>query len=328
MRRLLVVCGCVGGLLAPALAEGAGGPIPAMQGGPGVSVPGGASRYVAVGVGKHTVVEQVQRSGGTVERTLTVAGSYGVPRVAYDNATTGLSADGSTLVLAAILNRFPIRRTGLLVIDPRSLRVVRRVTLPGYYTVDAIAPAGGRLYLIHYTRQDATRYEVRAYDLTLQRLLPAPVVDAREPREKMQGFPLTRATSAGGRFAYTLYQRPQGAPFLHVLDTVHGAAACIDLPSLDGKDLSTAQLTPPAGKRPLLARVAGAAPLAVDVPARRARPFTALPSSPHAATGRAEPGAGSHLFIWAIAVTALTAIAALARWRRRRRALGPRAMPA
>jgi hypothetical protein len=111
-----------------------------------------------------------------------------------------------------------------------------------------------------------------------------------------------------------------------VLDTVHGAAACIDLPSLDGKDLSTAQLTPPAGKRPLLARVAGAAPLAVDVPARRAHPFTVLPSSPHAATGRAEPGAGGHLFIWAIAVIALTAITALARWRRRRRALGPRAM--
>jgi len=67
---------------------------------------------------------------------------------------------------------------------------------------------------------------VRAYDLAARRLLPEPVVDPREPGEKMQGLPMTRATSADGRFAYTLYERPRGAPFIHALDTVRGSAAC------------------------------------------------------------------------------------------------------
>jgi hypothetical protein len=136
-----------------------------MQGGAGVRVPGSTAGYVAVGVGRRTLVEQVQRPAGAIGRTLMLRGAYGVPGVAYDGSTTGLSADGRTLVLAEILDRFPIRRTRLLVLDARRLRVVRRIQLPGYYTVDAIAPDGRSLYLIHYLRRDGTRYEVRAYDL-------------------------------------------------------------------------------------------------------------------------------------------------------------------
>ena len=46
------------------------------------------------------------------------------------------------------------------------LHVIRRLTLPGSYTVDAISPDGRWLYLIHYTaRRNLLRYEVRAYDL-------------------------------------------------------------------------------------------------------------------------------------------------------------------
>ncbi len=45
----------------------------------------------------------------------------------------------------------------------------------------------------------------------------------------MQGLPMTRATSADGRLAYTLYSAEE--PFIHALDTVRGSAAvCIDLP--------------------------------------------------------------------------------------------------
>ena len=206
-----------------------------------------------------------------------------MPGVAYDNATTGLSADGRTLVLAAVLDRFPVRRTRLVVLDARRMRIVRRIALPGWYTVDAISPDGRSLYLLHYLRQDAASYEVRAFDLAAGRLVRAPVVDPREPGEKMQGLPMTRATSADGRFAYTLYVRPRGAPFIHALDTVRGAAACIDLPSLARADLSAARLTPPADGRPLLVRGAGIAPLAVDVAARRARTETFGPAAAVAA---------------------------------------------
>ena len=330
MRRLLLVAGCAGALAMPAGAGAAGGPVPAMQGGPGVRVPGSAAGYVAVGVGRRTLVEQVLRPGGVIGRTLTIRGRYGVPGVAYDNSTTGLSADGRTLVLADILDRFPIRRTRFLVLDARRLRVVRRITLAGYYTVDAIAPDGRSLYLIRYPGGNATRYEVRAYDLAGNRLVPAPVVDPREPGEKMQGLPLTRAVSADARFAYTLYQRPEGAPFIHVLDTTGGTAACIDLPSLAGSDISGARLTPPAGTRPLLVAAVGLAPLAVDVAARSARPLRAVRPAPAAAPARGHGTARRDIVpIAALAAALALALASAAlRRRRRRRPARRREIPA
>lgn len=46
----------------------------------------------------------------------------------------------------------------------------------------------------------------------------------------MGGQPVTRATTPGGRWAYTLYARVKGKPFVHALDTARRQAFCIDLP--------------------------------------------------------------------------------------------------
>jgi hypothetical protein len=46
----------------------------------------------------------------------------------------------------------------------------------------------------------------------------------------MQGFPMTRTTSADGRWVFTLYENPGGYPFIHALDTVHAVAHCVGLP--------------------------------------------------------------------------------------------------
>src|SRR4051794_6379703 len=148
MRRVLVLWVCVGALAAPAGAGASGGPVPAVQGGAGVSVAGGDVSYIAVGVGRRTLVEQILRPGGAIGRTLMLRGAYGVPGVAYDSSTTGLSSDGSTLVLAEVLNRFPVRRSRFEVFDAPRLRDMGEITLPGYYTADAISPDGRSLYLI------------------------------------------------------------------------------------------------------------------------------------------------------------------------------------
>jgi hypothetical protein len=50
----------------------------------------------------------------------------------------------------------------------------------------------------------------------------------------MTGYAVTRATSADGRWVYTLYQKPEGEPFVHALDTVAATAHCIDLPASRG----------------------------------------------------------------------------------------------
>jgi hypothetical protein len=42
---------------------------------------------------------------------------------------------------------------------------------------------------------------------------------------------MSRATSASGRWVYTLYQKPSGEGFIHALDTVGASSYCIDLPA-------------------------------------------------------------------------------------------------
>ncbi len=242
MRRLLAI-GLGLGLVLPACAVAAGGPISPQQGGVGASAPGGDVTYIALGARNRTIVESVRRAGGAVERFTSLRGSLGIPGVASDGSATGLSADGRTLVLSGGVGRYPVLRTHLVVLDALHLRTRARIALPGWFTVDAISPTGRWLYLIHYpSANDTTRYEVRAYDLVERRLVVKPVIDPREPDEAMQGFPMTRAVSADGRWAYTLYDRGGEAPFLHALDTTGRTAACIDLPGLTGADLSGMRL--------------------------------------------------------------------------------------
>jgi hypothetical protein len=130
--------------------------------------------------------------------------------------------------------RFPIRRTHLVLVDPKTLHL-RHLTLRGGFTYDALSPDGTTLFLVQYvSAHDPTRYAVRAYDLGRRRLVPGAIVDRREPDEEMSGSPLTRATSAGGRWSYTLYDGNGKTPFVHALDTTARRAFCIDLPALRG----------------------------------------------------------------------------------------------
>jgi hypothetical protein len=313
MRRLAVLL-MTAGLALPAAARAAGGPAPAIQGGAGVGAPGQPGRYVAVTASASTtVLERVVN--GQVDWWQTLHGSLGVPAAAGDGTATGLSADGRTLVLSELSRRYPPRRTRLVVLDVRryNARVRDRVSLPGFFTVDAISPDGRRLYLIHYTHgNDLLRYEVRAYDLPRHRLLAKPIVDPREPDEKMLGTPVTRVMSRDGRWAYTLYARPQDAPFIHALDTRAGTAACIDLDGVAASDATTLRLTPPAGGRPLVVATASGHPVklvdprtfAVSDPGPPATPRK--PAARHAASG--DDGGG---LPWGVGVALLAGLAAL-----------------
>src|SRR6266567_3755644 len=87
------------------------------------------------------------------------------------------------------------------------------------------------LYLIeHRSTSDLNSYLVRASDLAKRRLLPGAIADRTQRGWVMHGMPVTRATTANGRFVYTLYQNPGGYPFIHALDTVRGVAHCVGLP--------------------------------------------------------------------------------------------------
>jgi hypothetical protein len=235
-RALLLLLALV--FLTPAPASAAGGGLFPTYGGSGATAAGPPFTYVTLPAGKRSVVEAIHKGDASVQLWRTLPGNYGTPMVAIDGSQTGLSADGTTLVLVKSSRVYPPRRTDLLVLHAQGLQTKDRVSLKGFSSVDAISPDGRWVYLTHYTKpnRDPNAYEVRAYDLERHRWDPKPIVDPREPDEKMTGQPMTRTMSADDRFAYTLYSADE--PFVHALDTVNKVAYCIDLEGVSPDELT------------------------------------------------------------------------------------------
>jgi hypothetical protein len=233
LRSLLVVLpSLIAVPLGPATTAHADGPpVTSLDAGPeGVVEHTGGDRYTAHPLATKTVLTRSQTKGGRVLRASIVDGRWGVPLVAHDGTSGGLSADGSTLVLTRIAKAYPRRHTGFAVVDTGPLAFRDSVELEGEWSFDALSPDGRWLYLIEQlSPRDPTRYAVRVYDLENDRLLEKPVVDPREPDEPMNGLPITRATGPEGRWEYTLYAGGE-YPFIHALDTVRRTSLCLDLP--------------------------------------------------------------------------------------------------
>jgi hypothetical protein len=287
MRRGLAIIGTalVAIAIAPARAGGDGLPVGGVDAGPS-GVTRGGSRFVTLPARRDTVVAVLRRRDGVVLRSGLVPGRFTIPAVALDASPGGLAADGRTLVLIRPRRAFPRARTSFAVLGVRRLAVRKIVGLEGDFSFDALSPDGSRLYLIRYqSRRDPTRYEVRAYDLRRDRLLRTPIIDPREPDERMRGYPLTRTTSPDGRWAYTLYDGAGGNPFIHALDTVDGDAACIDLDALAGRrDLAQMKLV--LDGRELTVRGARGPVALVDWATFRVRAPAAAPRRPAAAPAR------------------------------------------
>jgi hypothetical protein len=218
-------------LVAGSAAAG-GGPSPgASTGWDGVLTSDGTLRYVAMPTGSTTVVAAVHTRTGRVERYASVRGTYGVPFVAYDGSTGGLSHDGRTLVLSSFAGApGPGARTSFAILGTKRLKRERILTLDGSWSFDALSPDGRLLYAVEYLSARAGNYRVRALDLATGRLLPGSLADSKAARGEMRGSPMTRATGPGGGWAYTLYAKPGGTAFVHALDTRNRKAVCVDLP--------------------------------------------------------------------------------------------------
>jgi hypothetical protein len=244
-----------------------------IDGGAGALAAGGDVRYATVETGARTVLEAVATNGGKVVNWRVLRGGWGIPAVAYDGSTGGISQDGSTLVLAhsgsgscTPTGCNLLRTTSRFkVFKPKTLQQRAAIALKGDFAFDALSPNGRTLYLIQHTSaKNLNRYRVRAYDLKTRSLAPGAVADRAQRGWAMQGMPMARTTSSDGRFAYTLYQNPGGFPFVHALDTVRASAHCIGLrwPS-NRQVLASVKLT--AGGRTLSVGLSGGRSLfAVD----------------------------------------------------------------
>jgi hypothetical protein len=187
--------------------------------------------YVAFGMPKSTVVAAVRARDGHVLRSNVVRGFFGVPLVAYDGTSGGLSGDWRRLVLSSYgPSPGAHGKTTFVVLGTRALDPIARVVLRGSWSFDAVSPTGSTVYLVQHVSAGANpRYRVRPLDLASGRV-GRPIVDRLEGEWDMGGSPVARASSANGRWAYTLYARRNHEPFVHALDTSRGAAYCIDLP--------------------------------------------------------------------------------------------------
>jgi hypothetical protein len=311
-------------LAAGGTAYGDGSPVAGVaEGGPGVTW--GGLRYVALPTRAGTAVAQIDRSTGEVNGYAALRGGWGIPQVAFDGSTAGITAGGETLVLGQLRQPFYASTSRFALVDPSKMRVQRIVSIHGAFFFDAISPDGSSMYLIQLTRSgNGLGYAVRAYDLLHDRLVPGAVVDKTEPDERMAGFPMSRAASEDGTWAYTLYEKPTGRYFVHALDTSARTARCIDLPRfasngsvrlrIDGGRLNVVE----GGQ--VLAAVDRATFAVVRSPASAAQSSSAAPQ-PQAPTRHSSGGAP----LWLAAPAALL-LAGLALFavRRRRPARGGR----
>ncbi len=235
MRRLACAAVFAAFAVSPTAAASDGGPSPGvLYGWTGITAPGQPVRYVTLTTPRSTVLESISRSSGRVRGWISLNGLWGIPLVANDGTPGGLSRDGRYLVVAGWNppRNSTLRQTSTFkLVNTRTFRVWRTITLPGDFSFDALSPGGGRLFLIeHVSTADATRYRVRAYDIAARRLLPHVIADRRQSTWVMRGYPVSRATSADGRWIYTLYQQADGFPFVHALDAVDGTAVCVGIP--------------------------------------------------------------------------------------------------
>jgi hypothetical protein len=238
MLRRLCLCLAVLGALSVAPAAAGDGPGPyALQGGPGVlsRLHGGPPlRYVTIGANasQDTLLEAIQTNDGQIRSWTDIAGAWGIPAITYGDSSS-LSHDGKTLVLGETQSG-----SSFLVYALPSMNLTNSVVLKGSFAFDALSPDASRMYLIQYTQAssgDLSHYIVRAYDLKKNRLLPGRIADRTQKSWVMNGYPMTRTSSADGRWVYTLYQNGgNGYPFIHALDTVRGVAHCVGLPMTNG----------------------------------------------------------------------------------------------
>jgi hypothetical protein len=157
------------------------------------------------------------------------------------------------------------------------------------------------------------------------------VVDPKDRDEAMTGVPVNRVMSAGGRWAYTLYLRPSGVPFIHALDTTHHRAVCVDLRPLANVDISSAHLVLLPGGTTL--RVDGDASTQVSIDTRTFRVSgggaTSAPAAvrpvTHGQRPKARPGGVPwELIVLSIAALCVVATSGVGAVRSRRRGDYPR----
>jgi hypothetical protein len=202
---------------------------------------------VATADGTDTRVQALVVQPGFDGASQSVPGAWRLPTIGADPIPTGVSADGSTIVLvpavadgAAASSSSAAKASRFAIVTRTFDRAARVISLPGAFEYDAISPDGTTLYVVeHLPAPPVAHYQVRAVDVASGRLRDGVVVDKANLDEAMGGYPIAQVHAEGG-MVFTLYRGAEH-PFIHALNTIDGWALCIDLPAT-GADSDTAAL--------------------------------------------------------------------------------------
>ena len=171
-------------------------------------------------------------SGRTIAQTPIPVG-YGLPNIAFQGPTAGISPNGQWLALTRHATGDAI--TTFLVGSSSLTDKFKTINVNGDFVFDALSNDGNSLYLIQ-KMGDPNHYQVRLYDVAAGSLMPQVVVDKREPNEPMNGIRGDSAADPTGKYVYTVYIREAG-PFIHALPLDEPIAWCVDLPSKAPNDM-------------------------------------------------------------------------------------------
>jgi hypothetical protein len=206
--------------------------------------------YTAETTGARTTVSAIAVATGETLRSTTLDGHFSLSWAVPDSLPTGLSRDGQMLVLAsrpgqdeiATFEREERWVSRFVVLDTAFRTPARAIELAGNFSYDALAPAGGTLFLIEHRPpvRPTGEYAVRAYDLAASTLLPGAIVDKTNAGAVMDGYPLSQVVPAGGAWVYTLYRNGRDGPFIHALEASNRYALCLDLPQAGKEDEAAA----------------------------------------------------------------------------------------
>lgn len=143
------------------------------------------------------------------------------------------------------------RSTDATIVDLTRERIARRLDLRGDFEVETVSNDGRRLFLIEHLAASKTKYLVRLFDLSRNRLATKTLRGKGEP-SVMAGYAWSGVGSPDGRWLLTLYlNSDRKLAFVHALDLVTSIPTCIFLPgrgsfaSLKGYSLT---LSPDGGK--------------------------------------------------------------------------------
>lgn len=185
--------------------------------------------YTAAARQGQTTISVIDTQAGTTMRSFAIPGTYSTAQWGYDNAVA--SANGRWLALRELGK--PSGETTIALVDTQAGKLAKTITLPGDYTLDALAPDASRLYLLRRIATWPGHYNVMLYDLAQNQLNPYPIVDKNLPQDIMSGSALARQMSSDGSIAYTMYVNTvSNLAFVHILplNDSYTGARCIDLP--------------------------------------------------------------------------------------------------